>query len=207
MKVKKSSPKLGRPRGFDAEKALNAAMQVFWKKGYEGASLSDLTRAMRIERPSLYASFGNKEALFRKVLDRYSSTVAGFFPDALNQSTARGVAERMFTGAADALTDPRNQAGSLTVQCAASGGDNSEPIRREINRRRSQAEAQLRRRLERAKSEGDLPPDSNPADLTRYAFTITQGIAVQAKAGATRTELRRVAQTALGAWPESPRAK
>jgi AcrR family transcriptional regulator len=205
MKRKKSSPKLGRPRGFDTQTALDAAMQVFWKKGYEGASLSDLTRAMRIERPSLYASFGNKEALFRKVLDRYTATVAGFFPDALNESTARSVAERMFTGAADALTDPRHQAGSLTVQCAVSGGDDSEAIRREINRRRRQAEIQLRKRLERAKSEGDLPPDSSPADLTRYAFTVTQGIAVQAKAGATRTQLRRVAQTALWAWPKSPR--
>jgi AcrR family transcriptional regulator len=198
---------VGRPRCFDIEEALDAAMQVFWKKGYEGTSLSDLTAAMDIERPSLYATFGNKEALFRKVLDRYAKTFAGFVPDALNEPTARAVIERMLMGAADALTDPHNQPGCLIVQCAVSGGDDSESIRQEINRRRLLAETQLRKRLERAKSEGDLPPDSNSADLARYAFTVTHGIAVQAKAGATRTQLRRVAQTALNAWPRPQQKK
>src|ERR1700735_5754561 len=100
VKAKKSSPKLGRPRGFDAEKALDAAMRAFWKKGYEGTSLSDLTRAMRIERPSLYATFGNKETLFRQVLNRYACSVSAFVAESLKQPTARAaVAQMLLRGA------------------------------------------------------------------------------------------------------------
>src|ERR1700723_557173 len=92
---------VGRPRRFDANKALDAAMRVFWEKGYEGASLADLTRAMRIERPSLYAAFGNKEQLFRKVLDRYMNGPLAYFGNALAAAKARDVIEQIFLGAAN----------------------------------------------------------------------------------------------------------
>jgi AcrR family transcriptional regulator len=192
---------VGRPRCFDAEDALDAAMQVFWKKGYEGASLSDLTAAMHIERPSLYATFGNKEALFRKVLDRYTCTVGGFAMESLNEPTARAAVERLLMGTADSFTNSHNQPGCLTMQVVLSGGDDSERIRHELNRRRGRAQTALRKRLKRAKFEGDLPADADPAGLARYVFTVSQGMAVQAKDGATRAQLRRVAQTALRAWP------
>jgi len=203
VKPEISSRTLGRPRGFDEHEALDAALQVFWKKGYDGTSLSDLTRAMRIERPSLYATFGNKEALFRKVLDRYTNTIASFTAVSLREPTARGVVECMLMGAADALANPASQPGCMTVQCLLSGDDESAPIRQEINERRELAETALRKRLEHAKAQGDLPTDSNPADLARYVFTVAHGIAVQAKAGATRAQLRRIAQTALRALPAS----
>jgi AcrR family transcriptional regulator len=192
---------MGRPRCFDASEALDAALQVFWKKGYEGASLSDLTAAMHIERPSLYATFGNKEELFLKVLDRYADTVGAFVAEALNEPTGRAVVERLLMKTADALTNPCNQPGCMTVQGALSGGDDSKRIRRELDLRRDRAEAVLRKRLERAKSEGDLPAGANAADLARYVLTVSQGMAVQAKGGATRAQLRRVAQTTLAAWP------
>src|SRR5882762_10915913 len=104
MERKPSGP-TGRPRSFDLDKALDAAMQVFWRKGYEGASLSDLTRAMGINRPSLYAAFGNKEALFRKALDRYVQGPAAYVRKSLTEPTARAVAERVLRGSADLLTD------------------------------------------------------------------------------------------------------
>src|SRR6202041_392403 len=97
-------PRVRGQRRFDANKALDAAMRVFWEKGYEGASLADLTRAMRIERPSLYAAFGNKEALFRKVLDRYACKVSAFVTESLNEPTARAAVERLLLNGADALT-------------------------------------------------------------------------------------------------------
>jgi AcrR family transcriptional regulator len=191
---------VGRPRCFDTEQALNAALQVFWKKGYEGASLSDLTAAMHIERPSLYATFGNKEALFRKVLDRYACMVGGFVAEALNEPTARAVVERLLAGTADSLTDPHSERGCMIVQSTLSGGDASARIRRELDLHRKRSEGVLRKRLERAKSEGDLPADADPGDLARYVFTVSHGMAVQAKSGASRAQLRRVAQTALHAW-------
>src|SRR5882724_2242913 len=111
---------VGRPRAFDIEKALDRAVDVFWRKGYEGTSLSDLTEAMGINRPSLYAAFGNKEDLFRKVLDRYSDGPAAYVREALNEPTAKAVAERLMRGAAEVLTNPRNPSGCLIVQGALS---------------------------------------------------------------------------------------
>jgi AcrR family transcriptional regulator len=192
---------VGRPRCFDTHVALDAALQVFWKKGYEGTSLSDLAWAMGIERPSLYATFGNKEELFRKVLDRYACTVSEFATDALNQPTARAVVERLLMGNVEAIADPHSPAGCLLVSAALSGGDESEPIRRELNLRRRAAETALRKRLQRAKVEGDLPAEADPGDLASYVLAVAHGMAVRAKSGAKRAELRRVAQTALRAWP------
>src|ERR1700686_4050790 len=104
----KTRPPLGRPRAFDPETALDRAMQVFWRKGYEGASLSDLTKAMRINRPSMYAAFGNKEALFRKALDRYSAGPICYIRAALEAPCARAVAEQLLKGTVAFLTDTRH---------------------------------------------------------------------------------------------------
>src|SRR5690349_21378862 len=101
----------GRPRAFDESTALDAAMEVFWRKGYEGASLSDLTDAMGINRPSLYAAFGNKEDLFEKALDRYAEKADGFLRDALDEPTARAVVDRLLRSAADGVTCPENPRG------------------------------------------------------------------------------------------------
>ena len=100
IKSKTALIQRGRPRAFDLDAALERAMHVFWAKGYEGAALSDLTRAMRINRPSLYAAFGNKEQLFRKVLDRYASGPLAYFEKALEAPGARDVIEQILFGAA-----------------------------------------------------------------------------------------------------------
>jgi AcrR family transcriptional regulator len=202
MKRKQSPVARGRPRAFDGASALDRALEVFWRKGYEGASLSDLTKAMGINRPSMYAAFGDKEALFRKVLDRYMEGPAKYAREALSESTARRVAERMLLGAADVLCNPRNPSGCLIVQGALACGRAAEPIRRELTVRRAEGEAMLRCRLKRAKKEGDLPRDSNPADLARYIITVVNGMAVQAAGGASRDDLRRLARVALRAWPK-----
>jgi len=191
----------GRPREFDVEKVLDRALKVFWRKGYEGASLSQLTKAMGINRPSLYAAFGNKEALFRKALDRYAEGPAAYVREALDQPTARAVAERLLGGTIDVLTDPRNPRGCLMVQGALACAEAAESVRRELAARRAASEAAVRRRFERARAEGDLPADSDPADLARYVVTVLRGMAVQAAGGAGREELRRVAEMALRAWP------
>ena len=202
MKLEMPEIQRGRPRAFDPDAALERAMHVFWAKGYEGASLSNLTRAMRINRPSLYAAFGNKEQLFRKVLDRYVDGPLAYFGKALAATTARDVIEQIFFGAARMASDPRLPAGCLMVQGALACGDAAGSVRKEVAGRRGASEVVLRRRLQRAKREGDLPQDADPAELARYVMTVLQGMAVQGADGATPDQLRRVAQVALRAWPK-----
>jgi AcrR family transcriptional regulator len=202
MDPRKPTRSTGRPRSFDVDKALEAATLVFWRKGYEGTSLSDLTQAMGINRPSLYAAFGDKEALFRKALDRYVERPDACMREALQQPTARGVTEQLLRGAANLLTDPNHPSGCLMVQSALVCGEGGDCIRQELISRRLAGEAAVRRRFQRAKAEDDLPADSNPADLARYVMTVSQGMAVQAAGGTSRKELHRVVATAMGTWPQ-----
>jgi AcrR family transcriptional regulator len=196
-----SAAHLGRPLGFDPEKALEAALRVFWMKGYEGTALSDLTAAMGINRPSIYATFGNKEALFRKALDRYSERMTNYATEALKEPTARAVAERLMMGTADLLSCPENPKGCLMVQGALACGDEADPIRKELISRRATGEAALRERFERAKVEGDLPAGADPGDLARYIMAVMHGMSVQAAGGASREQLQGVIDLALRAWP------
>ena len=197
MKSEAAAAQRGRPRAFDPDAALERAMHVFWAKGYEGASLSDLTRAMRINRPSLYAAFGNKEQLFRKVLDRYMDGPVAYFGKALAAPKARDVVEEIFLGTARMADDSRIPAGCLMVQGALACGDGS--VRKEVAARRTAAEVALRRRLQRAKREGDLSKNSDPGELAGYVMTVVRGMAVQSAGSA---QLRRVAQIALRTWPK-----
>ena len=195
-----TAPPLGRPRAFDPDAALDRAMHVFWAKGYEGASLSNLTRAMRINRPSLYAAFGNKEQLFGKVLNRYMDGPVAWFGKALALPKARNVVEQLFLGTVRMAEDPRTPAGCLLVQGALACGSSS--ARKEVAARRAAGEVALRRRLQQAKREGDLPKNADPAELAHYVMTVVRGMAVQAAGGASRDQLHRVAQIALRAWPK-----
>ena len=192
---------LGRPRGFDADKALDRALKVFWRKGYEGTSITDLTRAMCINRPSLYAAFGDKEALFRKALERYEQGPVNFMREALNEPTARGVAERLLFGAVESMCPARAPQGCMLVQGALAAGDDAEPVQRELAQHREAGVAALTQRLRRAKKERDLPADADPAALARYLMTVINGMAVQSVSGATPADLRKVAETALRSWP------
>jgi AcrR family transcriptional regulator len=195
-----TAARLGRPRAFDPNVALDRAMHVFWAKGYEGASLSNLTRAMRINRPSLYAAFGNKEQLFRKVLDRYMNGPVAWFGKALAAPKARDVVEQIFLGAARMAEDPRIPPGCLLVQGALAYGNVS--ARKEVAARRAAVEVALRRRFQRAKREGDLPKNADPGELAHYVVTVVRGMAVQSADGASRDQLHRVAQIALRVWPK-----
>ncbi len=201
MKGKKERATIGRPRAFDLDRALDRALRVFWEKGYEGASLSDLTRAMGINRPSLYGAFGNKEALFRKALDRYAEKPLAYLQNALQARTGRAVAERFLRGTVEVLSDPRTPRGCLIVQSALACGDAADAVRQELSSRRAAGEIALRRRLQRAKKEGDLSANADPADLARYLTTVAHGMAIKGAGGATRSQLLRVMKIALKAWP------
>jgi AcrR family transcriptional regulator len=192
---------MGRPREFCLNGALARALDVFWRRGYEGASLTDLTEAMGITRPSLYAAYGNKEELFRKALDLYDATYLGFTREALNEPTARAVAERLLNGYAEVATDTEHPPGCPGTNGVLACSAAAEPVKQELVKRRTILEAALRRRLEKAKASGDLPDNARPSDLARFIMTIALGMTVQASSGATRQSLQRVAAIALMAWP------
>jgi len=195
----------GRPREFDIDRAIDLAMTVFWRKGYEATTIPDLTKAMGISPPSLYAAFGSKEQLFRRVLDRYDEGPSRFAPAALAAPTAREVIERLLRGAAAMMTSPRNPGGCLMVRSEASfGGGREDPLRREVVARLTAGEAALRRRLEAAREDGDLPASADCAALARYVMTVNYGIAVQAATGASREQLDRVIDGVVASLPRSP---
>lgn len=192
---------MGRPREFDVDTALQTALRVFWRKGFEGASLTDLTEAMGITRPSLYATYGNKEQLFRKALDCFRATCMSFIPEALSAPTARQVIEQLLYGYADAQTSKGEPQGSLGTNGALVCSQASDPVRQELIRRRERDEADLADRLRRARDEGDLPEDADPAALASYVMTVVHGMSVQAASGAGRDALHGVVRTALRAIP------
>ena len=192
----------GRPREFDAEKALDAALLLFWQRGYEGTSLAELSKVMGINMPSLYAAFGSKELLFGKVLDRYMQKPASYLPNALKEPTARQAVEKLFLGAIEMVMHRSHPDGCLLVQGALASGPDSEAIRNELSQRRAKAEMAIRRRFELAIKQGDLPRRVQAAQLARYVATVIWGMSVQAAGGATRAELRAIAEVAMEAWPE-----
>lgn len=192
----------GRPRNFDVDEALDAALALFWRHGYEGTSLAALTDVMGINMPSLYAAFGNKETLFRKALDRYLQQPAAYFPTALEESTARRVTEKLFQGAIDMVMNPRHPDGCLLVQGGLATGPVAEWVCKELGGVRAKAESALRGRYERAIAEGDLPRKTDAAQLARYIVTVLWGLSVQRSGGASRSQLKGVVQLAMRAWPE-----
>jgi AcrR family transcriptional regulator len=192
----------GRPRSFCKDEALDRAMAVFWRQGYEGASLTDLTAAMGINSPSLYACFGSKEGLFRAVLERYDERRNEFMTKVLAAPTSEGVASAFLEGVAHfaADTSGRNPPGCLLLQSGlACGGDKVIPD--ELARHRAEKEAALKARFETARRDGDLPQSADPAGLARYLASVANGICVQATTGASAEQLLQVAKLALACWP------
>ncbi|CAE6932835.1 TetR/AcrR family transcriptional regulator [Ectopseudomonas khazarica] len=192
---------MGRHREFDVEQALDAALSVFWRKGYEGASYTDLTQATGVERPALYSAFGNKEALFLRALERYYEHYLAFFPAALEQPTSRQVAQHILRSAVELNTRYPKHTGCLGIHGAIAGSDDAEPIRQALIDARAAGEAALRERFERAQREGDLPATANCAVLAAYICAVLHGMAVQAKAGFSREMLEMVIEQALATWP------
>jgi AcrR family transcriptional regulator len=192
---------LGRHREFDVDKVLDAAVGVFWRKGYEGTTYADLVEAAGVERPAFYSAFGNKEALFRKALARYDELYLDYIPEALQLPTARAVVTHILRSAVEHNTRFPDRMGCLGINGAVAGSDDAEPIRQALAEFRATGRTRLRERLERAQAEGDLPKTADPDALAAFVMTVTQGIAVQAKGGMSRELLQAVADQALAMWP------
>jgi AcrR family transcriptional regulator len=188
---------MGRPRGFDEDAALEAAMRVFWEKSYEGATIVDLTDAMGINRSSMYTAFGDKESIFRRVMERYRTGRMTYISEALAQPSLHEVVARLIHGTVEFLSNPDNPRGCLLIQGALACGTAAEHVKLAMINWRKSGEAALKKRLQQALAEGELAAKIQPADFARYVSSIMAGLGVQAANGATRAELRRVAKIAL----------
>jgi AcrR family transcriptional regulator len=163
--------------------------------------MAELTEAMGITKPSLYAAFGNKEALFRKALDLYEREKLGYVQTALDAPTARGVAERLLTGALQMQSNTCDPKGCLGVISSVACGVEAEGIRSEVIARRASSQRALIERFERARQEGELPDGLDAEGLARYLLALLQGLSVQAGSGASCEQLRALVETSLQVWP------
>lgn len=190
----------GRPPAFNHDDALEKAMQTFWTFGYEGTSMGALIEAMDMNKPSIYAAFGNKEALFNKALDKYVSGPSAFVKEALAEPTSYLVAKTFLTKAVNLLTQHQNSRGCMIVQGALSCGPEAEMIQKKLIAYRANLEENFKKRFDLAKDNGDLPDDTNTASMAKYVATIHQGISVQASSGASKDALMGVVDIALQNW-------
>jgi AcrR family transcriptional regulator len=193
--------RMGRPRSFSENDALEAAMRVFWEKGYEGASICDLTTAMEINRSSMYTIFGDKEALFHRAVQRYKDGPVSFVWDSMQEPTARKTVEVLLQKAVDLLADPKNPRGCLSIQGALAVGTEAESVKQAMIAFRKTGEVALIKRFERALNEGESLQGQEPADLARYTLMLLTGLGVQGANGASKAELQTITNMALKALP------
>jgi AcrR family transcriptional regulator len=197
----------GRPRSFDEGAALACAMELFWVKGYEGASMTDLTSAMGIAAPSLYAAFGSKEELFRRALAYYNETQGREIWDAVTKAdTAYEAVEGFLMQTTRVFTRPGRPTGCLIVLSALHTTEGNETMRRELVRMRRQNIEDLTLRLRKGVADGEIPASVDVKALAEYYVTVQQGMSIQARDGASRKALESIARAALAAWGPLTRA-
>jgi AcrR family transcriptional regulator len=193
---------IGRPRGFDRDAALEAAMLLFWRKGFAATSMSDLCDAMGISSPSLYAAFGSKEALYLEAVEYYARTIGPPVWDKLAEgATARAGIENLLIAWTESLPKSRATPAGCMALLAAVGDEWPATIVRVVKKVRLEMLGTLHSRLETAVAKGELPASTDIDGLSRFYLSVFQGMAVQAKDGATSAELRAVAAAAMAAWP------
>jgi AcrR family transcriptional regulator len=191
----------GRPRSFDRHSALARAMEVFWAKGYDGASMADLTLAMGIASPSLYAAFGSKEELFRQALELYNTSEGSeIWGVVATAATAFQAVEGFLMQSARVLTRSDKPQGCLVVLSALHATETSATVRRELMGMRQKNVADLAARLKRAVAAGEISPDADVNAIAAYYVTVQQGMSIQARDGGSRRMLEAIARAALAAW-------
>lgn len=191
----------GRPRNFDRTLALRRAMEVFWERGYEGTSLSDLTEAMGIERPSLYAAFGCKEALFREAVDLYNEIEGVPAQRVLETApTARQAIETMLRDYAATYTQAGKPPGCMIVLSALLGTPQNKDVRDHLARHRRESRLALKARIVRGMAEGDVPQTGDAERIGGFYATLLEGLSIQARDGASRLDLEAIIDAAMAAW-------
>lgn len=213
-KVEKNTGKphkqAGRPRGFDTETALDAALAVFWRHGFQGASLAELTAAMGINKPSLYATFGDKESLYLQALDRYlSEQIAQLVTRLEAETDGRKAVANFLRAMVTMVADPNLPGGCFIITGAAGCGSSLTPPTVELALRKALqgSEKALKDRLYRAQQDGQLAADAAVESLAALFSALLAGQAVLAKTGVRAAKLAAIADTAMALWPEVANAK
>ncbi|WBQ04639.1 TetR/AcrR family transcriptional regulator [Kribbella sp. CA-293567] len=191
----------GRPRAFDIDEALDAAVEVFWRRGFAAASLSELAAAMGINKPSVYGAFGDKARLFQAALHRYVERNMGYVTDALEQPSARECARAFLVGNALAVTAPGRPAGCLSVQAVATPDDSGEYA--VLAENRATVQRLFADRFRQAIADGDLPGSEDPDELATFLITLSSGFAIRAADGTPRESLVALAERAVTVFPVS----
>ncbi|WP_027134271.1 TetR/AcrR family transcriptional regulator [Geminicoccus roseus] len=193
----------GRPRKFERSQALERALELFWERGYEGASMADLSAAMGMHSPSIYAAFGSKEELFREVTEQYERRFSAQLADLLESApTASAAIAAFFRQAIQTYTDSAR--GCFFVLAAATCSAGNDQVRAHLARKRGWVLRVIRERLERGCREGDLPADTDVEALAAYLVAVVQGISLQARDGTPKEMLEAVAATALASLGRPP---
>lgn len=190
---------MARPREFDVDEALRAALRLFWERGFDDTSLVDLAAAMGIVRPSLQAAFGSKEDLYRQAIDLYGREMMAFVGEAVTGKTAAEVCRLYLNGYCDILSDPATPSGCFMIKGLVSAGRGAALVRQESATRLKRYEAMLEQRFRQAQAEGDLPAGHDVAGLAESLTVIANGLAVRADMGASRAALHRIADFAVAA--------
>jgi AcrR family transcriptional regulator len=194
----------GRPRALDRDEALETALRLFWRRGYEGTSIADLTEAMGVTPPSLYTVFGSKEQLYREALDRYGATYGSFAQRALaEEPSARRAVERILREAIEVYAEGPAPAGCMLASGAVACAPEHASVAADVARRRLATIAAIKARFDRAASEGELAPSTDTQALASYYAAVVQGLSIQARDGVSRKILDALADVALSAWPGS----
>ncbi|MFE6778110.1 TetR/AcrR family transcriptional regulator [Streptomyces sp. NPDC057702] len=194
--------KRGRPRSFDRDAALRAATIEFWDRGFEAVSIADLTRAMGVKAPSLYAAFGDKKTLFEEAIESYVRDFGGYRDRALEEEpTARRAVARLLHEAATWHTLPGYPRGCMLISAATNCTSQSAEIAQGLAERRSEGLAEVERRIDADVAAGILPAETDAHALAVYYTVVLHGMAQQARDGADQAMLETVAHTAMTAWP------
>jgi AcrR family transcriptional regulator len=195
--MKTGNGKTGRPITFDKDAALEAAMLLFWERGFEGTSMADLTQAMGLHPSSIYAAFGDKHALFQLAVKRYMDSRAQYAIKPLEEPTLERVIRKLFYNTVAFLTAPGHPPTCMTLAGAVGCSVDATPARDLVRGIRKRNQVAIRGRLLKAQKSGELPKDVNVDDYTRYLSSILAGLSIQAANGSTKAELKRTAQLAL----------
>lgn len=198
-----SSPRrIGRPLSFDRAAALRRAMLTFWRHGYETSSVADLTAAMGVSAPSLYAAFGDKKRLFLEAMRLYAGHPEDMERAIADAPTAYHAARELMTAAAATYTGEATPKGCLLASATASGSAASVDVQDAVADIRRGIESRLRVRIERDVEDGVLPSGTQAPALAGLVLAVTQGMSVLARDGASRASMLAIVEVALRAWPD-----